>query len=336
MGMLGQWISRPVRFVAMDKALNAMTIEQQENLKTAVKAGALWTDLRKDFGFVPIDSGLAANAQQNLRDHDCHIEKHWYNSDDKGWWPLDPTEEIRTEALYQTIRLSLASPVDGKPKPVSSYWLCPGVRHFEIAICESPDEITVLVLTPPEGKLGTLPGSHHRGNYNWYLDQRANQNHEVALGVGPCEFKIVRSNRLTFEVLTSRFPKNQRVKIECPPSQTFYRRVKETPVEKNGAVHVKVDAGKGVNWHKIAQDQVLTVCSMPLEAVPHYEDSRDLLEEGVMVVSREDQASQTNTVDIVDKSGVPGVAVRRQVRTVHNLDSSPVEDVPGGVSGGGG
>ena len=106
MGMLGQWISKPRGFTEFDKLVNKSEPEKLDAIAKAIDDGHLWLEIRETFG--------AIKKNQKL---DQHIREEWYNENDKGWWPLDPTEEIRTEALYQVIQRVRESMKAGGPGP---------------------------------------------------------------------------------------------------------------------------------------------------------------------------------------------------------------------------
>lgn len=86
-----------------------------------------------------------------------HIRQNWFNEND-GWWPEhQPIEPIFCQGLIKTVREALDSPLtieDAVTKerrqralPIDSYWV-KGGPHFEMTVCRSLYQVTLLVRTP--------------------------------------------------------------------------------------------------------------------------------------------------------------------------------------------
>lgn len=87
-----------------------------------------------------------------------HIRDHWFDVAN-GWWPNEqPIEPIFCQGLIKAISesinnpITVADPETQQPQqqalPIDTYWIC-DANHFEILICRSPQQVTLLFLTPP-------------------------------------------------------------------------------------------------------------------------------------------------------------------------------------------
>jgi hypothetical protein len=86
-----------------------------------------------------------------------HIRDHWFG-EANGWWPEEqPIEPIFCQGLIKAIRESVTNPLtimdpqtqetQEQALPIDTYWIC-DASHFEILICRSPQQVTLLFLTP--------------------------------------------------------------------------------------------------------------------------------------------------------------------------------------------
>ena len=72
-----------------------------------------------------------------------HLESHWFSDGASGFWPHNEhKQEIIRHGLAEAVKTSKS-----KGRPISLLWICAG-HHFQVAIHESPAQITVLILTP--------------------------------------------------------------------------------------------------------------------------------------------------------------------------------------------
>ncbi len=73
------------------------------------------------------------------------------------WWPEEqPIDRIIRVAYRKLLDLFRADQLAGHLRRVDTYWACAS-SHFEIAVLEGPDQITLLFLTPPPGLPRHLP-----------------------------------------------------------------------------------------------------------------------------------------------------------------------------------
>lgn len=167
MGMLGQWVSRPRRVEDLDNAINnadAATLDAM--MKDIRDKHELFLDIRDKYGFAPVPANADPSTIASIKADDDHIRKHWFNEDEEGWWPFDPTHEIRTEAIYRVAEMVRKSIDAGSRKRSNSLWMCPGVDHFRALILDAPSDIMVVYLSPPENLWSKEPlPSPHRGDY---------------------------------------------------------------------------------------------------------------------------------------------------------------------------
>jgi hypothetical protein len=111
-------------------------------------------------GLIPIfETHLLTDYDPNDRTRLLdHIRDHWFGGA-SGWWPGEqPIEPIFCQGLIKAITESVNNPltvVDPDTEeaqqhalPIDTYWIC-DASHFEVLICRSPQQITLLFLTPP-------------------------------------------------------------------------------------------------------------------------------------------------------------------------------------------
>ena len=166
MGMLGQWVSRPRRVEDLDSAINNADAATLDAMMKDIRDGELFLDIRDKYNFAPVPDDVDASTLASIRADDDHIRKHWFNEDEEGWWPFDPTHEIRTEAIYRVAEMVRESIKDGNRKRANSLWMCPGVDHFRCLILDAQSDIMIVYLSPPENLWAKEPlPSPHRGDY---------------------------------------------------------------------------------------------------------------------------------------------------------------------------
>jgi hypothetical protein len=78
-----------------------------------------------------------------------HLRDDWFGS----WWPDLPVEDVLRAGYRQAIdRAKNAN------KPIDSIWVCAKEDQFQVYICESEHQVTVIVFTPPPPEQEDLPG----------------------------------------------------------------------------------------------------------------------------------------------------------------------------------
>lgn len=88
-----------------------------------------------------------------------YLRRYWFD-EAQGWWrsqqPIEPVFcqgliKALQEAINNPITIAVEDPAQGKRQkalPIDSYWLVVGER-FEMTICRSLQQVTLLILTPP-------------------------------------------------------------------------------------------------------------------------------------------------------------------------------------------
>lgn len=87
-----------------------------------------------------------------------YLRRYWFD-EAQGWWrsqqPIEPVFcqgliKALQEAINNPITIAVEDPAQGKRQkalPIDSYWLVVGER-FEMTICRSLQQVTLLILTP--------------------------------------------------------------------------------------------------------------------------------------------------------------------------------------------
>lgn len=324
MGMAGLWIAKPKGFSEFDDLCN--DDEKRKDADDLIKNGELWTEIRQK---LIVDKSTDRSSRENRRNR--HIDKDWYNQDEEGWWPVDPVEEIRTEALNQIIRRLEAK--DKPKKHVSSYWMCPGgVTSFRIAICESEAQLTVIVLSPPEGpSLPEESDSPHRKEYLTTVQQLDDATTDQAKRVGQSANTLKIETR-TFDdakALASRYSPGRRVIIRRKDKPNFYRTILESTakegnnVESHGVV-IKVRAGSG-SGAAVFDTESVGIALIERRRPPTFPELYDL-GENILLISGVDLVPTTNTKPVLGE--VIGAAVRKII----DPEQEPREEQPVSVS----
>jgi hypothetical protein len=93
----------------------------------------------------------AARARQTaatapaLRSTDVsHFEEHWLGGAPNGWWP--------TQAVGETLRGGFREAIEhakARALPMEVLWVCARDNDFHLYFSESPNQVTVLIFTPP-------------------------------------------------------------------------------------------------------------------------------------------------------------------------------------------
>ena len=97
----------------------------------------------------------------------AHVNTHWLNQ----YWPTASARDVLHRGLYWTMRVAVHEDAGGpneKPRPVPlpicCAWICSGGKpkngkaRFEVISIESPQQVTLLFLTPsPQGLWGDEP-----------------------------------------------------------------------------------------------------------------------------------------------------------------------------------
>jgi hypothetical protein len=125
---------------------------------------ALLSDLEQ---LAPAFRGLTPIFEQHiLTDYDQallpalseHIRTNWF-SEEQGWWQdQQPIEPVFCHGLIKTLREAIDNPISiedsttnerrQRTLPIDSYWIG-NCDRFEITVSRSPQQITLLVMTPP-------------------------------------------------------------------------------------------------------------------------------------------------------------------------------------------
>ncbi len=300
MGMAGLWIAKPTGFSEFDSVCNSK--KMRENVEDLINQGQLWTEIRHR---LIVDENKKRGDDDPKRHR--HIDKHWYNQDEEGWWPFEPVEEIRTEALYQIIQRLKGLE---NPKHVSSYWMCPGgITSFRIAICESEAQLTVIVLTPPEGP--TLDGemeSPHRREYLEGVRRHDGLTTDQAIPIdqSPMTLKIETRTERDAEALADRYTPGRRVVIRREGRQDFCRTILNRRVEPDGLI-IELRSGSGSGSY-VLDARRFGIALIERRRPPTFPALPDL-GEGILLISGVGLEPTTNTEPV--DSMVVGAAVRR-------------------------
>jgi len=300
MSMPGLWITRGIGLVKFDVALNGKkTVAELEALQSDTRSIQSYRDLR-DRHMAPVDATPIAG----------HIQSDWLNLDDTGWWPHCPVQDIFRETMYQVAARKLASKVwvaadeTFKFKPIVSYWLCPGLTNFQVAVCESDDQITLLFMTPPQ------LGSPERERYEKYQEPASGDDgHAADVSGTTLDFKPYTAQNQDLD-LCSQLPKGRRVKIApIGSSASFYRTVIDCDAgQQKLTLNSPVDAtGEAVCW-RIGKDDGKS------GQTPGFN-----FEGNLWVICSEAHLSTVDSdpVASADKVGRPGVDVRR-LKSTHD------------------
>ena len=142
---------------ALDWAVNALSVAQLATLKgeldptLATQKPLIDNQPNNSLGDIYIKPHYAtpghwANDKKHLIDHWLPLlpgpVKHG------GWWEeLQPIERILRAGFRQLVELLEDEPDQTSRRPVKTYWICAG-SHFEVSICQSPAQFTMLLMTP--------------------------------------------------------------------------------------------------------------------------------------------------------------------------------------------
>ena len=125
----------------------------------AVDYGEQMADLLNGIGVTTLGSA-----------YDKHVRQHWYNWNNTGggaWWNKhQPIEPLSKYGLWYALKRNVDRGVGKEWLPWAFYWICQqdmqrGKRSglfwkdrqsFMCSVNESPDQLTVLIFTPPEPK----------------------------------------------------------------------------------------------------------------------------------------------------------------------------------------
>jgi hypothetical protein len=81
-----------------------------------------------------------ANAYR-LTDTDVqHFQDHWL----KEWWPKHRVEDVLRAGFAAAIQRAKDAGL-----PLEALWVCADEDAFQVYICQGPNQVTVLVFTPP-------------------------------------------------------------------------------------------------------------------------------------------------------------------------------------------
>jgi hypothetical protein len=69
-----------------------------------------------------------------------HFRDHWL----ADWWPKLAVSEVLRAGYREAMELASRT-----SKPIDSIWVCANEKEFQLYICESDNQITVIVFTPP-------------------------------------------------------------------------------------------------------------------------------------------------------------------------------------------
>lgn len=81
-----------------------------------------------------------SNARR-LSENDLeHFKEHWL----KKWWPKHQVEDVLRAGFAEAIKRAKDAGL-----PLEALWVCADEDAFQVYICQGPNQITVLVFTPP-------------------------------------------------------------------------------------------------------------------------------------------------------------------------------------------
>lgn len=88
-----------------------------------------------------------------------HFEKHWLGPPPDGWWAhRHPVADVLRAGMREAIKHAKA-----RSLPMEVLWVCAMDDEFQVYYSESPNQVTVLIFTPPpkehvnEGGAGFAP-----------------------------------------------------------------------------------------------------------------------------------------------------------------------------------
>ena len=89
---------------------------------------------KKSLTDIAVEYGCMSDAEKQL------LDQTWFSS----WWKtIQPVEPTFREALCKAAELCCDLAI-----PVEVYWVCTPTVHFEVAVCLSDQQVTVVVSTP--------------------------------------------------------------------------------------------------------------------------------------------------------------------------------------------
>lgn len=157
--MPGLWVMRGRAMVYQDQLLNTASMEILEQVQTRLQNQEAWPSVRRWFYKKAGKGGKTGLGPKTEK----HVVDHWFNEDDEGWWPQCLMSQIYGETIFQIIRLAKET---GTRLPVRSYWICPGINHFQVAVCVTEEQLTAVYMTPPQ------PDSKHRPGFLSYIEPK--------------------------------------------------------------------------------------------------------------------------------------------------------------------
>jgi hypothetical protein len=73
-----------------------------------------------------------------------HFREHWLDGGANAWWPGKHAEEVLRAGYKAAIEHA-----ERVKKPIESLWVCADEGEFQLYFSESPQQVTVIVFTPP-------------------------------------------------------------------------------------------------------------------------------------------------------------------------------------------
>ena len=131
-GYLSKLFGPPAaNFMAAYDAALAQLDDSGGDAATKVKAAA---DKRKNDPTAP---ALSTNKLS-------HFEKHWLGSPPDGWWHTHPVADVLRAGMREAIKHAR-----DRALPMEVLWVCARDNDFHVYYSESPNQVTVIIFTPP-------------------------------------------------------------------------------------------------------------------------------------------------------------------------------------------